>query len=61
MRSSFKVFFNDMCYVYKLIDRQRYDIYSIFGEFKVEVEGLYILLFLCKYCNYYKNDFCIYI
>lgn len=39
MRSSFKVFFNDMCYVYKLIDRQRYDIYSIFGEFKVEVEG----------------------
>lgn len=60
MRSSFKVSPNDTCHVYKLTDRQRHDIHSTSGEFKVEVEGLYILSFLCKYCNYYKNDPCIY-
>lgn len=59
MRSSFKVSPNDTCHVYKLTDRQRHDIHSTSGEFKVEVEGLYILSFLCKYCNYYKNNPCI--
>eukprot|EP00105_Crassostrea_gigas_P013820 XP_011430266.1 PREDICTED: uncharacterized protein LOC105330335 isoform X2 [Crassostrea gigas] len=37
MRSSFKVSPNDTCHVYKLTDRQRHDIHSTSGEFKVEI------------------------
>lgn len=45
MRSSFHPSPNDTCHVYKLTDRQRHDIHSTSsGEFKVEVEGLYIII-----------------
>lgn len=45
MRSSFHPSPNDTCHVYKLTDRQRHDIHSASsGEFKVEVEGLYIII-----------------
>lgn len=44
MRSSFQLSPNDTCHVYKLTDRQRHDIHSTSGEFKIEVEDLYIII-----------------